>query len=263
MLGDAIQIAPAMPKSGHMANGHAKVAAAAIVAAAERLGDRPGADADQHAPMSNNRYRRVTYRGVTSSKSIRLPSGHFALTRVRRTRGTAAQGPAYDRDRYRLRRASRRTGRRSGTRRPGGRRPGPIRQPRTYGSSTSPATAAPYSRPMSSRPAAPTARGSYPADRAAHQLGPAPDRIPRPGPAARRLGLRRGQLQRPRLLAVRRRDRGGRAARHRRRLQGDRLGARQHPRRPRPHRHGRASRTAPGISLLAAGTTSASRRSPR
>jgi sulfide dehydrogenase [flavocytochrome c] flavoprotein chain len=32
VLGDAIQIAPAMPKSGHMANAHAKVAAAAIVA---------------------------------------------------------------------------------------------------------------------------------------------------------------------------------------------------------------------------------------
>jgi NADPH-dependent 2,4-dienoyl-CoA reductase/sulfur reductase-like enzyme len=33
VLGDAIQVAPLMPKSGHMANGHAKVAAAAIVAA--------------------------------------------------------------------------------------------------------------------------------------------------------------------------------------------------------------------------------------
>ena len=32
VIGDAIQIAPAMPKSGHMANNHAKVAAAAIVA---------------------------------------------------------------------------------------------------------------------------------------------------------------------------------------------------------------------------------------
>ncbi|MBA3773601.1 MAG: FAD-dependent oxidoreductase [Ramlibacter sp.] len=32
VIGDSIQIAPAMPKSGHMANGHAKVAAAAIVA---------------------------------------------------------------------------------------------------------------------------------------------------------------------------------------------------------------------------------------
>lgn len=32
VIGDAIQVAPAMPKSGHMANSHAKVAAAAIVA---------------------------------------------------------------------------------------------------------------------------------------------------------------------------------------------------------------------------------------
>jgi len=32
VLGDAIQIAPGMPKSGHMANAHGKVAAAAIVA---------------------------------------------------------------------------------------------------------------------------------------------------------------------------------------------------------------------------------------
>jgi sulfide dehydrogenase [flavocytochrome c] flavoprotein subunit len=32
VVGDAIQVAPAMPKSGHMANGHGKVAAAAIVA---------------------------------------------------------------------------------------------------------------------------------------------------------------------------------------------------------------------------------------
>jgi sulfide dehydrogenase [flavocytochrome c] flavoprotein subunit len=32
VIGDAIQVAPAMPKSGHMANGHGKVAAAAVVA---------------------------------------------------------------------------------------------------------------------------------------------------------------------------------------------------------------------------------------
>jgi sulfide dehydrogenase [flavocytochrome c] flavoprotein chain len=31
VLGDAVQIAPGMPKSGHMANQHGKVAAAAIV----------------------------------------------------------------------------------------------------------------------------------------------------------------------------------------------------------------------------------------
>ena len=32
VIGDSIQIAPGMPKSGHMANGHAKLAAAAVVA---------------------------------------------------------------------------------------------------------------------------------------------------------------------------------------------------------------------------------------
>jgi sulfide dehydrogenase [flavocytochrome c] flavoprotein subunit len=32
ILGDALQIAPAMPKSGHMANQHGKVCAAAVVA---------------------------------------------------------------------------------------------------------------------------------------------------------------------------------------------------------------------------------------
>jgi hypothetical protein len=32
VIGDSIQIAPAMPKSGHMANAHGKVAAAAVVA---------------------------------------------------------------------------------------------------------------------------------------------------------------------------------------------------------------------------------------
>jgi len=38
IIGDAIQAAPRMPKSGHLANGHAKIAAAAIVAA---LQERP------------------------------------------------------------------------------------------------------------------------------------------------------------------------------------------------------------------------------
>ena len=32
VIGDSIQVAPAMPKSAHMANSHAKVAAAAVVA---------------------------------------------------------------------------------------------------------------------------------------------------------------------------------------------------------------------------------------
>ena len=41
VLGDALQIAPAMPKSGSMANGHGKVAAAAIVALLNGEGPNP------------------------------------------------------------------------------------------------------------------------------------------------------------------------------------------------------------------------------
>jgi hypothetical protein len=33
VLGDAIQVAPLMPKSGHMANQHGKLVAAAVLAA--------------------------------------------------------------------------------------------------------------------------------------------------------------------------------------------------------------------------------------
>jgi sulfide dehydrogenase [flavocytochrome c] flavoprotein chain len=47
VLGDSIQIAPGMPKSGHMANSHAKVAAAAIVAQLAGWEINP-------APMLNN-----------------------------------------------------------------------------------------------------------------------------------------------------------------------------------------------------------------
>ncbi len=79
---------------------------------------------------------------------------------------------------------------------------------------------------------------ALPAARAAHELGPAPGRVPRPGPETRELRLCRGQLQRPRLLAVGRRDRSGGPTRHSRRLQGHRLGARQHPGRRAAHRHG-------------------------
>jgi len=41
VLGDAIQVAPAMPKSGHMANSHAKVTAAAVVAQLSDLAVNP------------------------------------------------------------------------------------------------------------------------------------------------------------------------------------------------------------------------------
>jgi len=58
VLGDAIQIAPGMPKSGHMANQHGKVAAAAVVAL---LSGRP---VDAH-PLYNN-----TCYSFTSDKDV-------------------------------------------------------------------------------------------------------------------------------------------------------------------------------------------------
>lgn len=64
VIGDAIQIAPAMPKSGHMANGHGKVAAAAIVAQLSGWDLNP-------APMLNNTcYSFVDDRNVVHVASV-------------------------------------------------------------------------------------------------------------------------------------------------------------------------------------------------
>ncbi len=64
VIGDAIQVAPAMPKSGHMANGHAKVAAAAIVAQLAGWDVNP-------APMLNNTcYSFVDDRNVVHVASV-------------------------------------------------------------------------------------------------------------------------------------------------------------------------------------------------
>ena len=64
MLGDSIQIAPAMPKSGHMANSHAKVAAAAIVAELSGWAVNP-------APMlTNTCYSFVDNRNVVHVASV-------------------------------------------------------------------------------------------------------------------------------------------------------------------------------------------------
>jgi NADPH-dependent 2,4-dienoyl-CoA reductase/sulfur reductase-like enzyme len=64
VLGDSIQIAPAMPKSGHMANGHGKVAAAAIVASLSGWDVNP-------APMLNNTcYSFVDNRSVVHVASV-------------------------------------------------------------------------------------------------------------------------------------------------------------------------------------------------
>lgn len=65
VIGDAIQIAPAMPKSGHMANGHAKVAAAAIVA------ELNGWEVDP-APMLTN----TCYSFVDDKRAVHVASVH-------------------------------------------------------------------------------------------------------------------------------------------------------------------------------------------
>ncbi len=64
VIGDAIQIAPAMPKSGHMANAHGKVAAAAIVA---RLS---GWEANPAPMLTNTCYSFVDDRNVVHVASV-------------------------------------------------------------------------------------------------------------------------------------------------------------------------------------------------
>lgn len=65
VLGDALQIAPAMPKSGHMANQHGKVAAAAIVAL--MAGRAPNA-----LPIYNN----TCYSFVSDTDVVHVASVH-------------------------------------------------------------------------------------------------------------------------------------------------------------------------------------------
>jgi len=55
VLGDSIQISPLMPKSGHMANQHAKVAAAAIIS---MLYDQP---VNPHPVVMNTCYSMVNF----------------------------------------------------------------------------------------------------------------------------------------------------------------------------------------------------------
>jgi NADPH-dependent 2,4-dienoyl-CoA reductase/sulfur reductase-like enzyme len=65
VLGDAIQVAPLMPKSGHMANQHAKVAAAAILNAFAGLPPNP-------APVINN----TCYSFITDKDVVHVCSVH-------------------------------------------------------------------------------------------------------------------------------------------------------------------------------------------
>jgi hypothetical protein len=65
VLGDSIQIAPGMPKSGHMANQHGKTCAAAVVAILS------GADINQ-LPVYNN----TCYSFVSATEVVHVASVH-------------------------------------------------------------------------------------------------------------------------------------------------------------------------------------------
>jgi NADPH-dependent 2,4-dienoyl-CoA reductase/sulfur reductase-like enzyme len=65
VLGDAIQVAPLMPKSGHMANQHGKVAAAAVLAA---LAEQPV----NPAPVMNN----TCYSFINDREAVHIASVH-------------------------------------------------------------------------------------------------------------------------------------------------------------------------------------------
>lgn len=81
VLGDSIQIAPAMPKSGHMANSHAKVAAAAVVA---RLAGWPV----NPNPMLTN----TCYSYVDNSNVIHVASVHEYVAAEKTFKTVAGSG---------------------------------------------------------------------------------------------------------------------------------------------------------------------------
>ena len=74
VIGDAILAAPAMPKSGHMANGHAKVAAAAIVA------QLSGFEPNPRPMLTNTCYSFVDDRHVVHVASVHEYAGNSYRT---------------------------------------------------------------------------------------------------------------------------------------------------------------------------------------
>ncbi len=81
VLGDAIQIAPGMPKSGHMANNHGKVAAAAIVAQLSGWDVNP-------APMLTN----TCYSFVDPKNVIHVASVHEYVAAEKTFKTVAGSG---------------------------------------------------------------------------------------------------------------------------------------------------------------------------
>ncbi|SFC76226.1 sulfide dehydrogenase (flavocytochrome c), flavoprotein subunit [Polaromonas sp. OV174] len=81
VLGDSIQIAPGMPKSGHMANNHGKVAAAAIVAQLSGWEVNP-------APMLTN----TCYSFVDNQRVIHVASVHEYVAAEKTFKTVAGSG---------------------------------------------------------------------------------------------------------------------------------------------------------------------------
>ena len=81
VLGDSIQIAPGMPKSGHMANNHAKVAAAAVVAQLAGWEINP-------APMLTN----TCYSFVDAKRVIHVASVHEYVAAEKTFKTVAGSG---------------------------------------------------------------------------------------------------------------------------------------------------------------------------
>ncbi|MES2912477.1 MAG: NAD(P)/FAD-dependent oxidoreductase [Pseudomonadota bacterium] len=81
VLGDSIQVAPAMPKSGHMANNHGKVAAAAIVAQLSGWDVNP-------APMLTN----TCYSFVDAKNVIHVASVHEYVVAEKTFKTVAGSG---------------------------------------------------------------------------------------------------------------------------------------------------------------------------
>jgi sulfide dehydrogenase [flavocytochrome c] flavoprotein chain len=84
VIGDSIQTAPMMPKSGHMANGHAKVAAAAIVATLS------GTPVDRRPMLTNACYSFISPETAIHAASV---SGYDAQARTYAPLAGAAGGP--------------------------------------------------------------------------------------------------------------------------------------------------------------------------
>ena len=81
VLGDSIQVAPAMPKSGHMANNHGKVAAAAIVAQLSGWEVNP-------APMLTN----TCYSFIDHQSAVHVASVHEYVATEKTFKAVAGSG---------------------------------------------------------------------------------------------------------------------------------------------------------------------------